>query len=248
MDPGAFAVEADAEALHRWFVGRRRLFARELQRLSISAEDRILDAGTSTGTNLRMLQEAGYRNYTGLDLNHEAINYCNLKGLGEVRHGDVCGMPFDSNSFSFVLATDIIEHVDDDLAALREINRVLKPGGHALITVPAFPSLWGLQDEVAHHKRRYRMRTLLERIAQAELAIERYYHFNYLLFVPIWLARQLIRTTGVKVSSENEINTPLLNSALSFIFRFDVNTAPALRPPFGVSLLVVAQKPEPSAK
>jgi SAM-dependent methyltransferase len=243
MDIATYAAEADAEAEHWWFVGRRWLFSRELQMLGAKPGSHILDAGTSTGTNLRMLQDQGYQNYKGLDLSSEAVRYCTLKGLGEVRKGDVCQMPFESESFDFVLATDILEHVENDIAALKEINRVLKPGGSALITVPAFPSLWGLQDEVAHHKRRYRLGPLLDRTCQSGFVVGRRYHFNYLLFAPIWIVRQIIRILDIKVSSENEINTPHLNALLGFIFMLDIRTAPWLRLPFGVSLLAVAQKP-----
>src|SRR5205085_5633198 len=111
--------------------------------------------------------------------------------------------------------SDIIEHVEDDRQALREIRRVLRPGGHALITVPAFPSIWGLQDRVAHHKRRYRMRQLLEKIEPESFTIERAYHFNFLLFVPIWTVRRIIQLLNLKLSSEGEINSPLLNAILS---------------------------------
>ena len=152
-------------------------------------------------------------------------------------------MPFDDGQFDLVLATDVIEHVDDDLLALREVHRVLAPGGYALITVPAFESLWGLQDEVAHHKRRYRMRPLLELVSAAGLTTVRSYHFNYLLFVPIFLARNAIRLLRVTASSENDINTPALNAVLRQVFLLDVRTAPVLKPPFGVSILALAQKP-----
>ena len=101
-----------------------------------------------------------------------------------------------------MLATDVIEHVDDDLLALQEVARVLKPQGFALITVPTFPSLWGLQDEVAHHKRRYRKNELLALIEKSGLQPLRNYYFNYLLFVPIWLARQIIKLTGAEFKSE----------------------------------------------
>ena len=108
------------------------------------------------GTNLRLLQELGIcRTARGLDLSDDAIRWCAEKGLGTVEKGDVCNLPFGEASFELVLATDIIEHVDDDLQAITEIRRVLAPGGTAIITVPAFQSLWGLQDDVAHHKRRY---------------------------------------------------------------------------------------------
>src|SRR5215216_6608654 len=190
MDLATYATEAEAEATHWWFVGRRRLFAREIDKAGVPRTSRVLDVGTSTGANLRLLRDLGFHSIEGLDFSQEAIRYCRTKGLGLVRHGDVCGMPLTDESFDLLLATDIIEHVDDDLAALREIARVLRPGGKALITVPAFPMLWGLQDRIGQHKRRYRMRQLVDRVTRAGLSIDVNYHFNFLLFIPIWLGRR----------------------------------------------------------
>jgi SAM-dependent methyltransferase len=238
----AYAVEAEVEATHWWFVGRRRLFARELARAGLRSDSAVLEVGTGTGTNLRLLRQLGVREVAGLDSNELAIQYCRSKGLGDVRHGDIRALPFGDCSFDFVLATDVIEHVEADAEALGELARVLKPGGTALLAVPAFPSLWGLQDVVAHHKRRYRMQPLLQKMRAAGLEPRRHYHFNYLLFVPIWLARRLIDLLGIKRASENEFNSPFLNRVLSAVFTFDVVTAPVLHMPFGVSILAVGAK------
>lgn len=242
MDAENFAVEAQVEEYHWWFAGRRELFARELTRMGLKSNSGVLDVGTGTGANLRMLQGLDARNVIGLDSNELAISYCQSKNLGQVRRGDICAIPFADQSFDFVLATDVIEHVDDDAVALKEVTRVLKPGGRALVAVPAFESLWGLQDIVAHHKRRYRLRSLLEKMRAAGLTPRRYYYFNYLLFAPIWLARRLIDLLNIKRNSEAEFNSPLINRCLSTVFRVDTVTAPLLRPPFGVSILVVAER------
>jgi SAM-dependent methyltransferase len=242
MKADTYAVEAMVEADHWWFVGRRRLFHLEMDRIGVPRDARFLDLGTSTGTNLRMLKGLGYRRAIGLDLSDAAVRFCASKGLGPVQLGDICAIPFADASFDFVLATDIIEHVDDDHLALTEIARVLTDRGHALITVPTFQALWGLQDEVGLHKRRYRLEQLLPAVRAAGLEPVRAYYFNYLLFGPIWLARLILRARPVSIKSENQINTPLLNRFLSAIFSLDVSTAPRLRPPFGVSALVVARR------
>jgi SAM-dependent methyltransferase len=237
-----YAVEAEVEATHWWFVGRRHLFARELRSAGLSSGSCVLEVGTGTGANLRLLHQLQVHNVTGLDNNELAIRYCLSKGFGDVCRGDICAMPFEDCSFDFVLATDVIEHVEADAAALRELVRVLKNGGTALLTVPAFPSLWGLQDVVAHHKRRYRMKPLLRKMRAAGLEPCRYYHFNYLLFAPIWIARRLIDGLGIKRDSEAEFNTPFLNFLMSAVFAFDISTAPFLYPPFGASILATGKK------
>jgi hypothetical protein len=99
-----------------------------------------------------------------------------------------------------------------------------------------------LQDEKAHHKRRYRLSPLLEQVRACGLVPVRSYYFNFLLFVPIWLARQVIRLFAVKLDSENEVNSPLVNRVLTAIFKLDCALAPHAKVPFGVSCLVIARK------
>ena len=243
MDAGTFAVEARIEATHWWFIGRRKLFSREIGRARISTRARALDIGTSTGTNLRMLRDLGFADVEGLDLSEEAIRYCDEKGLGPVHKGDICAMPFADSSFDLVLATDVIEHVEDDAQALSEAARVLEPGGTAIISVPAFQTLYGLQDRVAQHRRRYLKRDLVAKVRTAGFEISDVYYFNYLLFLPIWLARRLIDLVGAKFESEAELNSPVLNWVLGCIFSIDVLSARLLSPPFGVSLVAIVRKP-----
>lgn len=243
MDSATYAAEATVEKNHWWFVGRRKLFGVMIRSLHLSAEARILDAGTSTGTNLRLLRELGFTRVEGVDLSPEAKQYCESKQLGPVTIGDLCALPYTDGQFDLVLATDVLEHVDEDQRAVDEIRRVLRPGGHALITVPAFRSLWGLQDEVSHHKRRYRKPQLLRLLKRSGLICRQAFYFNYLLFVPIWLARQIILLGRCQLRSENEVNTPWINRLLTWIFTADVLSARWLRPPFGVSILAHCTRP-----
>lgn len=240
MDEQTYAVESEVEQTHWWFVVRRSLIRSIIDKLKLPPDASILDVGTSTGTNLRLLKEMGFTNFLGLDRSPEAIHWCAEKGLGTVRQGDVCAIPFSDESFDLVLATDIIEHVDDDLKALQELQRVLKKSGRIVITVPTFPSLWGLQDEVSHHKRRYRRRDLLDKLGKSGFECKKQFYFNFLLFAPIWTARQVMRVGKVKLQSENQLNTPILNSILKTIFYLDVALAKILKPPFGVSLFILA--------
>jgi SAM-dependent methyltransferase len=241
MDPSIYEAEAAVEASHWWFEGRRRLFGRILERYAVKPESRILDAGTGTGANLRMLMERGYANALGLDFSPDAISFCVKKGLS-VRLGSLTEIPFEDRSLDFVLATDVIEHLDDDVGALAEIRRVLRPGGRVLITVPAFQSLWGYNDDRAHHKRRYRLPQLRERLADSDLHICEIFYFNYILFVPIWLARLAAYRFAKTAVNESELNSPSLNAVLLRLFKFDTWTAERIHPPFGVSILAVAER------
>jgi SAM-dependent methyltransferase len=242
MDTATYAAEAVLEENHWWYVGRRALFSDTIKTFGLPENADILDVGTSAGTSLRMLRELGFSRVHGVDQSPDAIRFCAEKGLGKVDLGDICALPFDNRRFDLVLATDIIEHVEDDLLALRELHRVLKPGGYLLLTVPTFPILWGLEDEVSHHKRRYRLPELLEKLNQTNLVPTQYFYFNYLLFLPILVTRLLMRMINVKVATEGEINTAWTNRVLAPLFRFDVMTASRVRPLVGVSALAVATR------
>jgi SAM-dependent methyltransferase len=241
MDVAAYASEAIVEADHWWFVGRRRLFSRIIARQGIGPDADVLDVGTSTGTNLRMLRELGFRNVVGVDNSPDAIRFCAEKGLGSVRLGDVCALPFPDQSFDLILATDIIEHVDDDAAALKELRRVLRPAGMLLLSVPTFEMLWGLQDDVSHHRRRYTMPQLVSKLRGCDFVPVEHFYFNYILFLPILLARRAMRVLPMRFDSENQLNPGWLNRVLSPLFRFDVWSAQHMHPPFGVSALVLAR-------
>jgi SAM-dependent methyltransferase len=238
------AIEAHIERDHWWFRGRRRLVGGMIRALGIPPSAQVLDVGCGTGSNLRLLVELGFEDVTGLDRSEDAIRWCREKGLPPVERGNLCALPFPDDHFDLVLATDVLEHIDEPDTAVAELRRVLRSGGTLIATVPAFESLWGLQDDVSHHKRRYRKDELVAQLRAGGFAVMRSCYFNFLLFVPIWLARQLIRWLGVEVASENEINTPWLNALLARIFAFDVWVAPRLRPRFGVSILAVARCPD----
>ncbi len=242
MEAAAYEAEAEVEKDHWWFVGRRKLFGRILRDASVQRDARLLDVGTSTGTNLRMLSTLGFANVEGVDISSAALEYCVSKGFNNVRLGSILDLPFDAATFDVALATDIIEHVVDDGKALKELHRVLRSGGLALITVPAFPLLWGPQDIVAQHCRRYRAGQLREVLEEAGFEVTLLFHFNYVLFVPILIARKLLLALKLRIRSENDLNFGLLNRILLRVFSFDVMTAPVLRPPCGVSILALARR------
>lgn len=245
MDIRSYEIESKIEESHWWFVGRRRLLSNLVHPLNLDRSEPILDVGTGTGNNLRFLGEMGFSNVSGVDFSTEAIHFCQLKGLGKVHHGDATHLPFSEQQFRLILATDILEHLENDLDGLKEMVRVLKPGGNLLLTVPAFPFLWGPQDIISHHKRRYHLKPLLHHLTEAGLCVEKRFYFNFLLFFPILFARRLIRWLKLPVLSENKVNTPLINQILKAVFLMDVSLAPFIKPPFGVSLFILAKKSTP---
>src|SRR6185436_9427399 len=174
------------------------------------------DVGCGTGANLLMLSR--YGDAEGVDISEDALAFCRERGLDHVKQGAGEKLPFEENTFDLVTAFDVVEHMDDDLAGLSEMYRVLRPGGHALIFVPTFMFLWGLQDDVSNHRRRYRLPELQRVLEQAGFEIERTTYANITFFLPILAMRQLMWLMGIKADSENNINVSALNGVLGGVF------------------------------
>jgi SAM-dependent methyltransferase len=240
-----YPILYEVEQSHWWHVGRRRIIAQFVQEICERVGDRaprILDVGCGTGANLLMLSK--YGDAEGVDVSHDALSFCRERGVQRVRHGAAEDLPYDDASFDLVTALDVVEHLDDDLAGLKEFRRVLRPGGRALLFVPTFMFLWGLQDEVSNHRRRYRLPELKRVLSEAGFEIERATYVNITFFAPILFIRKLMKLTGTKTDSENNINIPRLNGLLGSLFAAERFALRYTNLPFGVSGLCVARRCE----
>jgi len=151
-------------------------------------------------------------------------------------------LPFADESFDITTALDVIEHLDDDIAGLKEMYRVTKNGGYSLIFVPAFMWLWGVQDDVSHHRIRYTKKQIVERLEKAGFEIERASYANITFFAPILAGRSFMKLTGIKPESENNVNIPALNGILGKLFAAEKFWLKNFNFPFGVSIVIVAKK------
>ena len=231
------------EQSHWWHTGRRRIiasFVEDICRRVTDRRPRILDVGCGTGANLLMLSK--YGDAEGVDVSEDALSFCHERGLQQVKLGAAEALPYDDGTFDLVTALDVVEHLDDDLAGLREMRRVLRPGGRVLLFVPTFMFLWGLQDDVSHHRRRYRMPELRRVLEQAGFEVERTTYANITFFMPILLMRKLMRLTGIKAETENNINVSALNGVLGTMLGAESAILKYVNIPFGVSGLCVARK------
>jgi len=233
------------EQSHWWHIGRRRIIASFVEDICRRVNDRrprILDVGCGTGANLLLLSK--YGDAEGVDISEDALAFCRERGLDKVRLGAAETLPYEDGTFDLVTALDVVEHLDDDLAGLTELWRVLRPGGRVLLFVPAFMFLWGLQDDVSHHRRRYRLPELRRVLERAGFEIERTTYANITFFLPILVGRQLMRLTGIKAESENNINVPALNGVFGRLLGAESWILRYMNLPFGVSGLCVAKKVE----
>ena len=230
------------EQSHWWYTGRRKILERFIEDICRQVTDRrprILDVGCGTGANLLMLSK--YGDAEGVDISEDALEFCRERGLEKVKLGAGEELPYEDGTFDLVTALDVVEHMDDDLAGLSEMRRVLRPGGRVLLFVPTFMFLWGVQDDVSNHRRRYRLSELRRVLEQAGFEVERTTYANITFFLPILLVRKLMRLMGLKASSENNINVTALNGVLGRLFGTESWVLKYMNLPFGVSGLCVAR-------
>lgn len=263
MQQHTYAIMRRVEESHWWFVGRRKIIGSFLERIVRDLKEtraavatraepseqkrtddalKILDVGCGTGANLEMLSEFGAAE--GVDVSPEALSFCQARGLVNVKLGEAEQLPYEAGSFDLVTGLDVVEHLDDDRAGLREMARVLRPGGRALLFVPAFMFLWGVQDDISNHRRRYTLPELKRTVRESGFEVERASYVNLSFFAPILLGRLIMRATGLRPESENNITIGALNGLLGRILGAESSILRHVNLPFGVSVICVARRVE----
>ena len=243
MQEHTYSIMYEVEETHWWFVGRRRIlksFVAAIAEKMAKTDLQMLDIGCGTGANLEMLAEFG--DAQGVDLSAEALTFCRTRGLEHVKQGEAENLPYEDKSFDLVTGLDVVEHLDDDLAGLKEMHRVLRPSGRALVFVPAFMFLWGVQDDVSNHRRRYTLAEIKDVLQRAGFEVERATYANITFFAPILLGRVLMRITGYRPASENNLTIGAFNGVLGRIFGTEASFLRHLNFPFGVSIVCVARR------
>jgi len=243
MQQHTYSIMYEVEGRHWWFAGRRRIiqsFLKPICQATGLTRPRILDIGCGTGANLEMLSQFGYAE--GVDVSVDALEFCRQRGLQNVRQGEAEHLPYEDSSFDLVTALDVVEHLDDDVLGLKEMRRVLRPEGVALMFVPAFMFLWGVQDDISHHRRRYTRATLQQAVRAAGFEIERFTYANITFLAPILLGRLLMRATGLRPASENNLTIGVLNRMLGRILGAESSILRHMNLPLGVSAICVARR------
>jgi SAM-dependent methyltransferase len=229
-----------AEDRHWWYRGRRKVLERVVEDLRLPARARILDAGCGSGRN--MVELARHGTVTGVELADASVSLARERGAGEVIAGSVLEMPFEADSFDLAASLDVIEHLEDDLTALRELRRVVAPGGSLLITVPAYQWLWSGHDEINHHFRRYTRRSLQRAGEAAGWHQVRTTYFNSLLLPAAIMLRVLDRFSRKTTESSLDLWVP--PQPLNWLLERPLQLEAAMigrggRIPAGLSLLAV---------
>lgn len=245
MEEKFYEEYAQIEATHWWFEGRRTIFDTILRTLNLPKRALLVDLGCGTGANLHFL--SAYGQAIGLDWGAAAARYARARTSVPVFRGDVTALPFKTNSVDLITAFDLVEHIDDDVACARELARVCRPGGHVMVTVPAFPWMWGRQDTINHHMRRYRAHELARLFTDEGLEIRRFTYLNTLLFpvvAAVRLFRRLVPERNGELVSDFSMTKPgVINTMLGKLFGAEALLIRHWNLPLGVSLLCLARKP-----
>lgn len=245
VKPSELEKMAKLEDRYWWFVGRRFIVGALLRRFWRPPDNPplILDLGCGTGGTFPLLRRFG--TVVGLDASLTALRFAYRRGKTTLVLGDGQHLPFASASFDLVAVLDVLEHLDDDEGALREIFRVLKKGGAVVFTVPAFMSLWSVHDIALEHRRRYLVGELAAKLRRAGFHI-RQLSFAICPVLPVvfvfrkvqnWLMRGKEAATALI-----ELPDPF-NRLLIALLQLEAVLLPHCRLPFGVSLVGVAEKP-----
>lgn len=242
LDPLIYNELVEQEDTHWWFVARRVLTGCLLDSVKLPENPEILDIGCGAGGNLPVL--ARYGEVFACEMNEQVRKHSEGRNIAVVAYGKLPDeIPFAERRFDLITMFDVLEHIEDDRAALAAVANRLPQGGVLLLTVPAFPWLFSGHDKLHHHFRRYSRTGLQEKIKAAGFEIEYLNYWNSFLF-PVAVAARLLdslrgknkQAIGTKIPARpiNEFLIKLV-SAERFLFR-------RVAFPFGLSLMLLARK------
>lgn len=206
---------------------------------------RIAEIGCGGGGMISYLGRYGLA--IGVDIYDKTLELCRKRKILHLCQADALNLPFLNNRLDIVCAFDLVEHIDDDLSALREFFRVCKKGGRVFISVPANKLLWSGFDEFDYHRRRYNRRELQFKVKEAGFTIEKLSYTMAILFPLIFIVRKrrrmLARDREICLDrSDLERPNRLINKLLALILRLEARLIKIINFPFGPSLICIAKK------
>ena len=251
MGPATYRQFRELEERHWWFQGMYAMCRDELRRRIplINGSERfgtILDVGCGTGYWANWLNEEG--EVFVLDNSQDAMHLCHERGLRRLIQGSADELPIANERCDFVTALGVLEHLDKDKQFLKEMCRVLKPGGYGLLLTSAYQFLWARHDEIVRHRRRYVRTSIARMIKTAGLESVKLSYVNAILLAPIFLLRCAKRGRGpvhIEEGSPDLFMPPrALNWFLYRLLRIESLLLEWLTFPFGVGLIAVVRKPQ----
>jgi ubiquinone/menaquinone biosynthesis C-methylase UbiE len=251
MDAVAYKAFLELEQRHWWMRGRRTVYLGLLEHaLRGQRVKRALDLGAGMGAFLPGLSRIA-EHVVYSDVSSESVATCRERGYTRGVLASGYSLPFADASFGLVCMFDAIEHIEDDQRAMREVARILEPGGRIFVSVPAYQFLYANNDRIAQHYRRYTRGKLRAVFEQAGLVVERNTHANVLLFpaiLPAVLGIKLAEKVFVKDPDPKHTNLSyampdLLNEGLYRAFAAELPISKCFDWPLGHSIAALARKP-----
>ena len=229
------------EGEHWWYRARRKILERALAEF-VGPTELGLTAGVGAREEAELLSL--WTRLVAIDI---APLDPELNAFGSAAQADASRLPFGDASFDAVFLFDVLEHVEEHRRALEEFHRVLKPNGKILLTVPAFMFMYGLQDRISGHYRRYRRADLTGLLKESGFAVSYAGYFNSFLFPPIAIIRGLRRLFPEREPSGDggdfDLRMPgIVERALETLFRTERYAIPNWELPLGVSLMAFAER------
>jgi SAM-dependent methyltransferase len=239
MDRIVYDRMAAHDSTHWWYRARRDILADYLTRYAaLPARAQILEIGCGTGHNLPML--AGFGDVDAIEIDPAAREIASErlgKPVGAAPLPALTGVP--RGHYDLIAVLDVVEHIEDDVAALAAMRECLAPGGKILIAVPAHQWMWSAHDTVNHHHRRYSKATLISAIERAGLKPKKLGYFNSLLFPLAAAARIAGRMSGRDDSDDSPPPGPV-NALFERIFRLERHLVGRVPMTPGVSIVTLA--------
>ena len=204
---------------------------------------KLLEVGCGTGINLQVLEKFG--TVYGVDISDDAINFCKIRGIKNIKKSNVMNIKFTDNMFDVVTSLGVFYHknVSDDVRGMKEIYRVLKPKGRFFIFDCAMMCLYGKHDIAFHGIRRYSKKELESKLKQAGFTVEKISYVNTLLFPAVYLNRKLGKLSKSKPKSEvQESISPIVNLILKILYKTELRGIRYFNYPFGVNIFAVSRK------
>jgi len=240
MERVVYQQMAELDERHWWYLGRRAVIAALISRtVKLPKRARILEIGCGTGHNFAMLSQFGKIDALELDDEVRAIAEKRLgKAVMTASLPGLAGVP--DRTYDLIAAFDVIEHIDDDQAALASIAAKLKPGGKLVMTVPAHQWMWSSHDVMNQHRRRYSKAALRRLIDNSPLQVEKLGYFNSLLFPLAVAQRVVMKLRGADDDAGFGIPPAPINAAMERIFTAERHLVGKMPLPPGLSLFAVA--------